>query len=178
MHTGVIKINKTDTQFITEMSQTLTLRFKTRDPFFICERLGVNVRYKDLGSIKGIYTFYKRNRFIVVNSLLCDDEKKIVCAHELGHDLLHRNMAKNAHLYDAHLNDLSLKPEFEANVFAAELLISDDSVITNIDVFSDTSSLAGELGVSEALLKIKCSIMKNRGIDIKCKSEFDFNIFK
>ena len=177
MHTGVIKINKTDTQFITEMSQSLVLRYSTRDPFFICDALDVLVRFKDLGSVKGIYTFYKRNRFIIINSGLCDNEKKIICAHELGHDLLHRNMAKNAHLYDKHLNDLSLKPEFEANVFVAELLISDKSVISGIDFFTTASSLAGELGVSDALLKLKCAIMKNRGINLKYNGGFDFNIF-
>lgn len=173
----MIKINKTDTQFITEMSQSLVLRLKSRDPFFICDALGVLVRFKDLGNVKGIYTYYKRNRFIIVNSSLCDDEKKIICAHELGHDMLHRNMAKNAHLYDSHLNDFSLKPEFEANVFAAELLISDKSVISGIDFFTTASSLAGELGVSEALLKLKCAIMKLRGINLECSGEFDFNIF-
>lgn len=174
----MIKINKTDTQYISEMSQSLVLRFNTRDPFCICDALGVFVRFKELGNVKGIYTFYKRNRFIIINSLLCDDEKRIVCAHELGHDLLHRDISKNAHLYDIHLSDLSLKPEFEANIFASELLISDQSVISNIKLFSDVSSLAGELGVSEALLKIKCAVMKNRGIDIKYNGEFDFNIFK
>lgn len=174
----MVKINKTDTQYITEMSQSLVSRFNTRDPFLLCDALGVLVRFKELGSVKGIYTFYKRNRFIIINSLLCNDEKRIVCAHELGHDLLHRNISKNSHLYDIHLNDLSLKPEFEANVFASELLLSDKSVISNINVFPDASTLAGELGVSEALLKIKCAVMKNRGIDIKCDGEFDFNIFK
>ena len=174
----MIKINKTDTQFITEMSQSLVLRFNTRDPFFICDALGVLVRFKELGNVKGIYTFYKRNRFVIINSSLCDDEKRIVCAHELGHDLLHRDISKNSHLYDIRLNDLSLKPEFEANVFASELLLSDQSVISNIEIFPDASSLAGELGVSEALLKIKCAVMKNRGIDIKYDGEFDFNIFK
>ena len=174
---GVIKINKTDTQFITEMSQSLVLHYSTRDPFFICDALGVLVRFKDLGNVKGIYTFYKRNRFVIVNSSLCDDEKKIICAHELGHDLLHRNMAKNAHLYDKHLNDMSLKPEFEANVFAAELLISDESVISGMEIFTTIPSLSGELGVSEALLKLKCAIMKNRGINLKYSGDFDFNIF-
>jgi len=173
----VIKIKKTDTQFITEMSQSLVLHYGTRDPFSICDALGVLVRFKDLGKVKGIYTFYKRNRFIIVNSALCDDEKKIICAHELGHDLLHRNMAKNSHLYDNHLNDISLKPEFEANVFAAELLISDETVISGMEFFTTVSSLSGELGVSDSLLKLKCAIMKNRGIKLKYNGDFDFNIF-
>ncbi len=177
MHTGVIKINKTDTQFISEMAESLISRFNTRDPFHICDELGIKVRFKELGNVKGIYTFFKRNRFIIINSSLCDVEKRIVCAHELGHDLIHRNMSKNAHLYDVHLNDFSLKPEFEANIFASELLISDHSVISHMEIFNSISSLAFELGVSEALLKVKCAVMKNRGVGISGNCEFDFNIF-
>ncbi len=178
MHIGVIKINNTDTQYITKMVNSLIMRFNTRDPFIISDGLGILVRFKELGKVKGIYTFYRRNRFIIINSSLFDDEKKIICAHELGHDLLHRNMLKNSHLYDLQLNDFSLKPEFEANVFASELLLSDQSVISNMEIFTDATSLAGELGVSEALVKLKCAVMKNRGIGIKCNCDFDFNIFK
>ena len=174
---GVIKINNNDTQRITKMSHSLVSSFHTRDPFVICDNLGILVRFKDIGNVKGIYTFYKRNRFVIVNSLLCDDEKKIVCAHELGHDMLHRSLIKNAHIYDKHLNDFSLRPEFEANAFAAELLIDDRFVIENAKVFTTISSLAGEIGVSESLLKLKCAIMKNRGINLYCAVDFDFNNF-
>lgn len=178
MQAGVRTINNASTQYITDAALRLMKRFGTNDPFEICPALGIMVRFKDLGGVKGMYTSYKRNRFILISSSLLSSEARIVCAHELAHDIFHRKLASNAQLYDTHLNDFSLKPEFEANVFAAELLISDKAVMSNIDVFTSSDALAGELGVSEPLLRLKCAVMKNRGIDIQYSGDFDFNIFE
>ena len=44
---------------------------------------------------------------------------RIVCAHELGHDQLHRNMAKTTPIHEFMLYDMKSKPEYEANIVAA-----------------------------------------------------------
>ena len=49
---------------------------------------------ENFSSLKGMYRVIKRNRFIFLNNSLDENMLRIVCAHELGHDQLHRNMAK------------------------------------------------------------------------------------
>ena len=65
----------------------------------------------------------------------CDNESlnenmlRIVCAHELGHDQLHRNMAKTTPIHEFMLYDMKSKPEYEANIVAAEILMDSDEVL-------------------------------------------------
>ena len=125
----MIKINKINTQFISDLVSNLKFKYKTSDPFELCECLNINVLFRDLGTVKGLYKYYKRNRFIVINSCIDFSEQRIVCAHELGHDRLHGKLIRNAYLFDTRLDDFSLKPEFEANVFSSELLIDDDYIL-------------------------------------------------
>lgn len=173
----MIAINKSNTQFITDAASQLIQKYNSNNPFELCSALGIIVHFKDLGEVKGMYTYYKRNRFIVINDDLEPMMQRIVCAHELGHDLFHRTMAEKSHMYDTHLNNFSLKPEFESNVFAAELLIDDKEIVSNISLYSSASELAGQLEVSEPLVRLKCAIMKNRGTDIAFGGDFDFDIF-
>ncbi|MBQ4526715.1 MAG: ImmA/IrrE family metallo-endopeptidase [Clostridia bacterium] len=160
------------------MVSELKKRFNTSDPFDICSYLNILVRFRDLGSVKGLYKYYKRNRFIIVNSCLDYDEQRVVCAHELAHDRLHGRLVRNAYMFDNSIDDFSLKPEFEANVFASELLIDDDYIIKNYNSSVTFSDLASSIGVCEALVRIKCAILKNRGADIDVRTDFDYNIFR
>ena len=174
----MIKINNEDINYITRVASRLSKRYSTNDPFEISQGIGALVRMKDLGTVKGMYIFHKRNRFIVINSSLCDEERKIVCAHELGHDVLHRKFCEKSYLYDTHLYNFSLKPELEANVFSAELLIKDEDVLSNAKIYETISAMSGDMGVPPDLLKLKCAVMKTKGIDLPFESDFDYNIFK
>ena len=49
--------------------------------------------------------------------------KRIVCAHEIGHDRLHRALAKKHGLQEFVLYDMATKPEYEANIVATEILL-------------------------------------------------------
>lgn len=173
----MIAINKSNIQFIIDAASQLVQKYNSNNPFELCLALGIIVHFKDLGEVKGMYTYYKRNRFVVINESLDPVMQRIVCAHELGHDLFHRSLAEKSYMYDTHLNNFSLKPEFEANVFAAELLIDDNSVMSNISIYSSAPELACQLEVSEPLVRLKCAIMKNRGVHIAACSDFDFDIF-
>ena len=93
-------------EYIKSLADKLIQKYKTRDPFYICEAIGLNVLYKDLGSLKGMYTVIKRNRYAILNSNLSLIERKIVCAHELGHDILHRGFAKDTFLQEYMLYDI------------------------------------------------------------------------
>ena len=51
------------------VSETLH-QFKTSNPFELCAMMDVNVRYADLGSLKGMYKYIAGNAFIIINSSL------------------------------------------------------------------------------------------------------------
>jgi len=65
----------------------------------------------------------KRNHFIFLNNRPDENMLRIVCAHELGHDRLHRNMAKTTPIHEFMLYDMKSKPGYEANIVVAEILM-------------------------------------------------------
>ncbi|MEA3423740.1 MAG: ImmA/IrrE family metallo-endopeptidase, partial [Bacillota bacterium] len=139
----------------------------TRDPFAIAKAMNIEVLYFDLGKLKGFYKKDGHNRFIVINENLDDSLKRIVCAHELGHDQLHRHFTDNSCIKEFMLYDMKSKPEYEANLFAAELLLDDDDVI---DLFHQGYSFfqtASTLNTDVNILAIKLLAMNSHGYDLK-----------
>ncbi len=64
----------------------------------------------------------------MINDALHARDKLLVAGHELGHDRLHQRLAKVAPLKDFMLYDMTSRAEYEANVFASELLIEDEAI--------------------------------------------------
>jgi Zn-dependent peptidase ImmA (M78 family) len=120
----------------------------------------------DFAELKGMYKVILRNRFIFINGNLDEYEQRVIAAHELGHDALHRELASGAALYETTLYDVKNRVEYEANVFAAEILISDDDVVGLIAERYSESQIAATLGVSLDLLLIKVGEMNRRGFGI------------
>lgn len=113
--------------------KNLVQRHQTRDPFRIAKEKNIIVKFLPYESTKGYFIKVKTNKFIVINSNLDEFSQKVVCAHELGHALLHSNN-KQVLKYDkgmAIVQEFTLFPtnsiyENQANKFAAELLIHED----------------------------------------------------
>ena len=115
---------------LSRVGEKLVKRCGSRDPFEIARQLGINVMLcENFGSLKGMYRVIKRNRFIFLNNSLDENMLRIVCAHELGHDQLHRNMAKTTPIHEFMLYDMKSKPEYEANIVAAEILMDSNEVL-------------------------------------------------
>ena len=68
-------------EYIQNVANKLIKKFDTRDPFQLCQAIGVEVFYADLGSLKGMYKYLKKNRFAVINENLDPFTKTLVCAH-------------------------------------------------------------------------------------------------
>lgn len=104
----------------------LKKKYDTTDPFEIARQMNVEYIIGPLGSRSGCYMYLKRHRCIFLNEELSEHEMKLVMAHELGHAILHRT--QNCY-FIRHRTLLSGdKFEVEANKFAVELLIPDDSL--------------------------------------------------
>ncbi|NLL63247.1 MAG: hypothetical protein GX241_03250 [Ruminococcaceae bacterium] len=85
---------------IKRVAEKLVEKYGTSDPFQICAALDIEVRYSHLGSLSGYYCVMHRIPYIVLNSTLNSVSSRIICAHELGHDRLHRRLARGGILTD------------------------------------------------------------------------------
>ncbi len=163
-------------EYIQNVANKLIKKFDTRDPFQLCQAIGVEVFYADLGSLKGMYKYLKKNRFAVINENLDPFTKTLVCAHELGHDILHQNLARKVCLQEFVLYDMKSRPEYEANLFASEILLPDDIIFNLARDGYDIEQISKELCTDINLIALKVSSMNTRGYrfnnTIDAKSDF------
>lgn len=58
-------------------------------PFQIAKALKIQLIYEELGNIMGYFSRDSRFKFIHINQNLNEIDRKLTCAHELGHAILH-----------------------------------------------------------------------------------------
>ncbi|HHY68203.1 MAG TPA: ImmA/IrrE family metallo-endopeptidase [Alicyclobacillus sp.] len=105
----------------------LVRRYKTNCPFTLAKSLNIELRREYLGkATRGIYYRKLRHRYIVVHEDLPDEASRLVVAHELGHDRLHKGVG----YYFVEQNTLFNPGRFErqANRFAVLLLTYGDEI--------------------------------------------------
>ena len=154
-----------------EIAEKLKTKYSSSDPFELCSAMGVHVRYADIGSLKGMYKYIKRNYFVLINSSLDRYIARIVCCHELCHHILHRDIARNIGVWDNMLYDMSGRIEQEANLLAAEIMISDDELLEAACDGRTVEQVAAELEADKHVVMLKAMSMQGRGY--KLNSEFD-----
>lgn len=149
---------------IYESAEKYVRRFGTRDPFAIADKLGVEVLLRnDFTKLKGLYRVVQRNRFIFLNGHLPDQVQTLVCAHELGHDAHHRNLADDSPFREYVLYSMNTRPEYEANLFAASLLLPDNRVLEYAREGYDVVQISALLNTDINLMLIKMGDMNSRG---------------
>ncbi|UQZ33678.1 ImmA/IrrE family metallo-endopeptidase [Paenibacillus sp. PK3_47] len=113
-----------------ELVKNLIKKYKTNSPFELARALGIHVRFMDLGTdTKGLYYRKLRRRFIVIHNGLPVEWQRFVCAHELGHDRLHKGI--NRFFLEENSFFCPGKLERQANVFAFKLLSAGSSPDTD-----------------------------------------------
>lgn len=150
---------------LSDVGSKLVRQFGTRDPFEIASGLGIEVLFcEGFGSLKGMYRVIQRNRFIFLNQELAPRMQRIVCAHELGHDQLHRSLAKGGALHEFMLYDMTTKPEYEANIVAAEILLDTDVILDYIYRYGYTSEqIARAMDTDINLVALKVAHLAETG---------------
>lgn len=131
--------------------QQLTRHFQSNDPFYIAKQLNINILYHDLGDTLGYCLRFKRSKFIILNCSTSDELLPFVCAHELGHTVLHKGV--NTPFLKANTLFSIDKIEREANTFAVELLLSDDLLQEHNDI--NFYSIARCVGIPTGLEDLK-----------------------
>lgn len=165
--------------YIYDTVQKKLKKSRTRNPFTIAEENGIMLIFdSNLNKMKGMYTIIKRNRIIIINSNLSENMQKIVCAHELGHDSLHRDFAKDGALQEFMLYDMKSRPEYEANMYASELLLDDEDIMELVGEGRDMQQIAGILNTDINLMALKMASMNYRGYDLRLGIEPKSNFLK
>ena len=158
---------------ITKKAEELVAAAGTDDPFRLSEYLGIDVCYFDLGRLKGYYTVIDGNRFIAINQDLDEYTRRLVCAHELGHDQLHRDIAEQKRAFqEFSLYQMKDKYEYEANVFASAILLPTDRMLEYIKEGDDAVMIAHKSCTDYNLVAIKGMTMLSEGYDINYQ-QFD-----
>lgn len=107
-------------------------RFNTNCPFKIAKALGIHIVYEDLGNTLGYFNQHFRIKIIHINQNASDNQLKFICAHELGHAVCHPRA--NTPFLKKHTLFSTDKMELEANLFAVNLLFSDDFFNDQLDI--------------------------------------------
>lgn len=123
----------------------------TRDPFRIAAENDIHILYEELGKNLGYFSQLFRIKTIQINSRLGNSLRPFVCAHELGHALLHPYAGTHAFNSNSFLTNCKI--EKEANLFAVELLFPDSLFMDHPDI--DIYNLARSAGIPEELIYLK-----------------------
>ena len=156
---------------IIRRARRLIRQCETNDPFRISREIGAEIVFRDLGNLKGMYVCIKRNRYIVINQNMNAWLQKLVCAHELGHDQFHRELAANHWLHEFMIYNMNQRSEYEANVFAAELLLNDMDIIELSDRGLDIEQIAQSLYADVNLVALKLGLLLQKGYRFR---QFDY----
>lgn len=114
------------TKDIIRLAREFKSEWKTNDPFEIAERLGIDVLFRtncpadftaQTIKVEGYPTI------ISINENYTEFSRKVLCAHELGHALLHEN---TVNYFNITTQNVKTAYELEANLFAISLLTDED----------------------------------------------------
>lgn len=111
---------------IIKLVNGLKKEWKTNDPYEIAERFGIKVIFRNFNVkyFKGqVLKMTNYPTIISINGAYSEVSKKVLCAHELGHALLHENLVNH---FDITPQNISTDVEFEANLFAVALLFEEE----------------------------------------------------
>jgi hypothetical protein len=148
---------------IIETVEKLIKKYDTRDPYELCKCLGIKIHFYDMEKkLKGFFFYQSRQKNIVIDSNVNDILERILVAHELGHAVLHAQIAMMKGFQEMEVLDGSSLEEDEANFFAAELLLEDSEVLELLSEYSFFET-AKQLYVPAALLDYKFSLLHEKG---------------
>lgn len=123
---------------IKEKADSLSRKHQSRNPFEVIKGMNVILVFAPLTGVRGFYQYFQRNNIIYIDENLPHHEKMFVCAHELGHMLLHKKA--NAVFMDSRTLLNTSRYENEANVFAVNFLIGNDMLYEHRELTIDQLS--------------------------------------
>ena len=154
-------------EYISQSANDLKKEYPDSDPFEMAKAMGNLLLFEAMGkaksACKGFFMVQYGQPSITINSDLPRMIQKIICAHELGHAVLHSQLPGMESFHDFALFDTASVTEYEANVFAAELLLTDEDVLELLNDDTSFFGVASTLRVPPELLDFKFRVLKRKG---------------
>lgn len=159
-------------------TQLRKLAGPSHDLLQLAADIGIHVLF-DSGykNLLGMYCSLLKGRFIFLNDRLDETWLPMVLAHEIGHDQLHRSLARYG-LQEFELFRMSSRTEYEANAFAAHLLLDNDEVYRLVRAGEDMETISKRLRCNINLMLIKMREMVALGYDLRLTDTADSQFFK
>ncbi|MFI3326120.1 MAG: ImmA/IrrE family metallo-endopeptidase [Clostridia bacterium] len=165
--------------YIYQKANDILANSDTKDPIRIAKSLGITVHHNDeFEKLLGLYTVINNKRAIVLNSRLEEYMTRMVVAHEIGHDCLHRDIAKSETLQEFVLFDMKNNLEYEANVFAAHLLIDTNEFLKLAYDGVDAVNMSQRFCVNINLVLMKANDLIHLGYDLRMPMQAKSNFMK
>lgn len=111
---------------IIEFAKSFRKEWKTNDPFEIAKRYNIQVMFRDSAISSFTAQTFKVEGYpviISINSRYPEFARKVLCAHELGHALLHNEVVN---YFAITSTNVTTDVELEANLFALALLMENE----------------------------------------------------
>ena len=138
-------------------------KYGTREPFELAQALGIKVIETVIKPLQGAFYIIDGQSVIFVEESLRRDQKLLVCAHEVGHSILHPDLVKAGKLAEFEVFDMRDQVEYEANIFASHLLIDENELIGHLKQGYTVFETAMMIGVNANLVNIKLTEMNRNG---------------
>ena len=143
---------------IKKRANQIAHRFQSRNPFEIVHGLNVILVDAPLSGVRGFYQYFQRNHIIYLDETLSEQERTLVLAHELGHLFLHKKA--NAIFMDTRTHLKTAEYETEADTFAIELLLPDDTFSEYLSAGYPSEQISRITGYAQRLIDLKASHIK------------------
>ena len=132
--------------------------YQTDNPIEILDMRGVKVLPLELDDdmeyFEGAYIGNKDINIVVYNKNLKRDRKKLVLWHETGHNVAHRD--HNINSITKNISISSGKEELDADIFAAEAIIDDDTFLDYLKFYKYTDTqIACDLNIPVKYVRLK-----------------------
>ena len=121
----------------------LIVKYGTKNPFKLAKNLNIEILIEDLGEVRGLFKKVLKRKFIFINSRLSEFDKILVCAHELGHAVLHSSSNYQFLIDNTRILRKS-KLEDEANLFASFLIFPNNDEMEIECIETETNFLMFE----------------------------------
>lgn len=152
---------------IIRTAEDIVSTYGTRDPDSICREEGIILLYSQMGTeeeaCKGFILGFNGRTAITVNSDLGESMQHIIKLHELSHYFLHvkTGIAEAFHDFTS-FSEADIE-EYEANLLASELLLTDQEVSELLDEGCGFYDCASRLSVPPEILDFKLRLLREKG---------------
>jgi Zn-dependent peptidase ImmA (M78 family) len=156
-----VKIN-----YIRESIRRVVNCYGTSNPEELIHAMGIKLGYlpndTDIDKLKGCYGMVDGEKVILIHPDLDDMERKVVCAHELNHAILHPTT--NALFLTTYTFVRLGTLELEADIGASELLVSDEICYKYYGMECKQIAYIENLPLRYVELKMKNFIKRNKKV--------------